>query len=124
MYITKKGWTGMISKSLIAASTKPMLLSILLNGESYGYQIIQRVRSLSGGMFKWSDGMLYPVLHRLERDGLITSQWRISDGKRPRKYYTLTEKGREAWAAEQKQWMSVNDVLAKLWESLPSPASA
>ena len=49
MYITKKGWTGMISKSLIAASTKPMLLSILLNGESYGYQIIQRVRSLSGG---------------------------------------------------------------------------
>ncbi|HCQ00058.1 MAG TPA: PadR family transcriptional regulator [Candidatus Latescibacteria bacterium] len=114
----------MISKSLIAASTKPMLLSILLNGKSYGYQIIQRVRSLSGGKFKWSDGMLYPVLHRLERDGLITSQWRISDGKRPRKYYTLTEKGREAWAAEQKQWMSVNDVLAKLWESLPSPASA
>ena len=124
MYITKKEWTGMISKSLIAASTKPMLLTILLNGESYGYQIIQRVRSLSGGMFKWSDGMLYPVLHRLERDGLITSQWRISDGERPRKYYTLTEKGREAWPAEQKQWMSVNDVLAKLWESLPSPASA
>ena len=89
----------MISKSLIAASTKPMLLTILLNGESYGYQIIQRVRSLSGGMFKWSDGMLYPVLHRLERDGLITSPWRISDGERPRKYYTLTEKGREAWAA-------------------------
>ena len=114
----------MISKSLIAASTKPMLLTILLNGESYGYQIIQRVRSLSGGMFKWSDGMLYPVLHRLERDGLITAQWRISDGERPRKYYTLTEKGREAWAAEQKQWMSVNDVLSKLWESLPSPASA
>jgi DNA-binding PadR family transcriptional regulator len=75
-------------------------------------------------MFKWSDGMRYPVLHRLERDGLITSQWRISDGERPRRYYTLAVKGREAWAAQQKQWMSVNDMLEKLWESLPSPASA
>jgi DNA-binding PadR family transcriptional regulator len=60
----------MISKALIAASTKPLILSILLNGENYGYQIIQSVKRISGGQLEWSDGMLYPVLHRLEKDGL------------------------------------------------------
>ena len=56
----------MVSKALIAASTKPMILSILLNGENYGYQIIQSVKRISGGTLEWSDGMLYPVLHRLD----------------------------------------------------------
>ena len=59
----------MISKALVAASTKPMILSILLERENYGYQIIQKVKTVSGGRLEWSDGMLYPVLHRLEKDG-------------------------------------------------------
>ena len=63
----------MLTKDLVAASSKPLLLSILAGGESYGYEIIQKVRELSGGQIEWSDGMLYPVLHRLERDGLIES---------------------------------------------------
>jgi DNA-binding PadR family transcriptional regulator len=110
----------MISKALIAASTKPMLLSILQEGENYGYQIIQNVKRVSGGKLEWSDGMLYPVLHRLEKDGLIRSQWRVSDEGRRRKYYRITERGRDELASEMEQWMSVHTALSALWK--PAPA--
>ena len=110
----------MVSKALIAASTKPMILSILLNGENYGYQIIQSVKRISGGTLEWSDGMLYPVLHRLEKDGFIRSQWKMSDGGRLRKYYTITETGKEELEKERKQWMSVNEALTKLWKPIPA----
>ncbi|MGD2294290.1 MAG: PadR family transcriptional regulator [Candidatus Aminicenantes bacterium] len=110
----------MVSKALIAASTKPMILSILLSGENYGYQIIQSVKRISGGTLEWSDGMLYPVLHRLEKDGYIRSQWKISNGGRLRKYYTITEAGKEELGKEREQWMSVHDALSKLWKPLPA----
>ena len=108
----------MISKTLIAASTKPFILSILIHGENYGYKIIQSVKQISGGKLEWSDGMLYPVLHRLEKDELIQSQWRISDGGRPRKYYRITDRGREELEAEKKQWLSVHEALSKLWKPI------
>jgi len=110
----------MISKALVAASTKPMILSILLSGENYGYQIIQKVKELSGGKLEWSDGMLYPVLHRLEKEGFIRSRWKISNGGRLRKYYKLTEQGREELEKERKQWLSVHEALSKLWKPLPA----
>jgi DNA-binding PadR family transcriptional regulator len=106
----------MVSKALIAASTKPIILSILIRGEDYGYQIIQRAKKISGGTLEWSDGMLYPVLHRLEKDGFISSQWKISEEGRYRKYYCLTDKGREELEAEKRQWMSVHSALTKLWK--------
>ena len=59
----------MVSKNLMAASTKPLILAILARGEIYGYQIIQRVIEISGGTLEWSEGMLYPVLHRLDGAG-------------------------------------------------------
>jgi len=105
----------MISKALIAASTKPMILSILLGGENYGYEIIQSVKRISGGKLDWSDGMLYPVLHRLEKDDLIVSQWKVSEEGRRRKYYCITEAGRLELQADMKQWMSVHEALSKLW---------
>ena len=110
----------MISKALVAASTKPMILSILMRGENYGYQIIQKVKELSGGKLEWSDGMLYPVLHRLEKDGFIRSKWKISDGGRLRKYYKMTDKGREELEKERKQWLSVHEALSKLWKPIPA----
>ncbi len=108
----------MISKALIAASTKPMILSILLEGENYGYQIIQRVKQISGGKLEWSDGMLYPVLHRLEQDGLIRAQWRISEEGRRRKYYRLTDRGRAELDADMEEWMHVHHALSKVWKPL------
>lgn len=110
----------MISKALIAASTKPIILSILARGEDYGYQLIQRVKDISGGALDWSDNMLYPVLHRLETDGFVSSRWTISEGGRLRKYYKLTERGRRELAAERTQWLSVHTALSRLWEPVPA----
>jgi DNA-binding PadR family transcriptional regulator len=109
----------MISKALIAASTKPLILGILRGGENYGYQIIQRVKGLSGGSIEWADGMLYPVLHRLEKEGLVSTEWKISDENRMRKYYRLTKAGRKELDVEISQWVSVNALLSKIWEPLP-----
>ena len=58
-----------LTKDLVAASAVPLILALLEEGENYGYAIIRRVRELSGGAIEWTDGMLYPVLHRLEAQG-------------------------------------------------------
>src|SRR5947199_10404826 len=63
-----------LGKDLVAASATPLVLAILAEGDSYGYAIIKRVTELSGGHLQWTDGMLYPVLHRLERHGLVAAK--------------------------------------------------
>ena len=113
----------MIAKELVGAATKPIMLSIIAEGASYGYAIIQRVHDLSHGAIELSDGTLYPVLHRLEDEGLITSTWRTAESGRRRKYYNLTTAGSEALAAERRQWLQVDAVLAKLWGLEPRIAS-
>lgn len=105
----------MISKNLVAASTKPIVLALLSGGESYGYQILQRIRQVAGGRLAWSSAMLYPVLHRLEKDGFIRSKWKLSGEGRMRKYYLLTDLGRKELVAEKEQWLSVHDALQSLW---------
>lgn len=105
----------MISKALIAASTKPLLLSVLQGGESYGYQIIKKMKSLSGGRLEWSFGMLYPVLHRLEKDGFVACRWKPSVQGRLRKYYRLTAAGLRELESEKDQWLAVHEVFAGLW---------
>lgn len=110
------------SKSLIAASSKPLILGILQSGKSYGYEIIQKVKELSDGVLEWSDGMLYPVLHKLEKDGLVETQWQLSDNGRHRKYYSITEAGKAELHAEQSNWLSIHQVMQRLWELNQSPA--
>jgi PadR family transcriptional regulator PadR len=110
---------SMLAKDMVAASAKPLLLSILAGGESYGYEIIQKVRELSGGQIEWSDGMLYPVLHRLERDGLIDSEWKEADTGRQRKYYFISNDGRKVLKSERQQWLTVHNTLGKLWKHKP-----
>ncbi len=105
----------MISRELKAASSKPVILSILAKGDSYGYQILQDILELSGGKWEWSEAMLYPVLHRLNSEGLIQSRWEVQENGRKRKYYGLTDTGREALVTEQAQWMNVHNVLVQLW---------
>jgi DNA-binding PadR family transcriptional regulator len=109
----------MLSKELVAASTVPLVLSVLAGGETYGYALIQRVREISGGRIEWTEGMLYPVLHWMEREGMIASEWRQSDGERRRKYYKLLREGRRALREEQQQWMTVHNTLAGLWKTKP-----
>jgi len=107
-----------VAKSLVAASAMPLVLSLLARGESYGYEIIKQIRELSDGGIRWSDGMLYPVLHRLERQGLVRSRWVASGSKRRRKYYRLTAKGTRALRQEREQWRVVVSALDRLWEPL------
>jgi DNA-binding PadR family transcriptional regulator len=108
-----------VSKDLVAASATPLILSILSDGESYGYAIIKRVRELSSGQMRWTDGMLYPVLHRLEKQNLIQSMWRESDTGRRRKYYKIKEEGTKALKEQRNQWIVVYSTLRKLWENEP-----
>ena len=104
-----------IGKDLVAASATPVVLGILAEGESYGYAILQRITELSGGELEWSDGMLYPLLHRLERLGHVESEWRQSSVGRPRKHYRLSAQGAAALAEQRKQWSVVGGVLDKVW---------
>lgn len=104
-----------IDKDLVAASATPLVLAILAEGESYGYAILKRVRDLSGGELAWTDGMLYPLLHRLRRHGYVTTEWRTPSGGRRRRYYALTDEGRAALAEHQRQWMAVTRTLAGAW---------
>ena len=111
-----------INKDLVAASSTPLVLAILAEGDSYGYAILKRVRDLSGGELEWTDGMLYPVLHRLERAGLVESRWEKAESGRRRKYYRLTVAGREQLADERRQWRTVDETLRKIWSALANAA--
>ncbi len=112
-----------INKDLVAASSTPLVLAILAEGDSYGYAILKRVRELSGGELEWTDGMLYPVLHRLERSGLIESRWEQSESGRRRKYYRITKAGREQLADERRQWKTVDRALRNIWSALAESVS-
>ncbi|HZG35800.1 MAG TPA: PadR family transcriptional regulator [Gaiellaceae bacterium] len=111
-----------IDKDLIAASATPMVLAILAEGESYGYAILKRVRELSDGQVEWTDGMLYPLLHRLGRHGYVTTEWRTSPEGRRRKYYAITDAGRAALAEQQRQWAAVTRALGDVWPGGLLPA--
>jgi PadR family transcriptional regulator, regulatory protein PadR len=110
---------AMLSKELVAASTVPLVLSVLGEGESYGYALIQRVRALSGGRIEWTEGMLYPVLHWMQAEGLIQSEWREAETGRKRKYYRLLREGGKALQVERDQWLTVHQTLTKLWKTHP-----
>ena len=112
-----------INKDLVAATSTPLVLAILAEGDSYGYAILKRVRVLSGGELEWTDGMLYPVLHRLERSGLVESRWQKTESGRRRKYYRVTKAGREQLAVEHRQWRTVDETLGKVWSALASAVS-
>jgi PadR family transcriptional regulator PadR len=105
-----------LGKDLVAASATPLVLAILAEGESYGYAIIKRVSELSGGHLQWTDGMLYPVLHRLERNGLVAAKWGESETGRRRKYYRLTKEGRTQLDEERERWKIVDETLHRIWK--------
>lgn len=102
------------SKDLVAASAIPLILSILQRGDSYGYAIIQQVRELSGGELEWADGMLYPILHRLERRKLVQAYWGTAENGRKRKYYRLHRSGVEELAALKSHWDRMHGMLHRL----------
>ena len=107
----------MLPRTLIGASLRPFILSILSAGPSYGYEITQRVHELTDGRIRYTTSTLYPVLHSLENDGLLKSYWHKEEGTPRRKYYRLTPLGQGAFETERRQWMDVNKALTELWQS-------
>jgi DNA-binding PadR family transcriptional regulator len=104
-----------MNKELTAASSIPIILSILNQGETYGYEIIRKVELLSKGEVQWTDGMLYPVLHKLENKKLIQSEWRVApETNRRRKYYRITDKGKKQLQTVRQQWDVMQQLLTKL----------
>lgn len=109
-----------IAKDLVAASATPLVLAILAEEETYGYAILKRINELSGGRLEWSDGLLYPLLHRMERLGYVESTWRSPNNGRRRKYYRITDQGRSELAAQQAQWATIVDTLRDAWRATRS----
>lgn len=107
-----------VSKDLVAASATPLVLAILREGDSYGYAILKRVGELSDGELQWTDGMLYPILHRLERLGYVEANWGTSEAGRRRKYYRITPSGLEQMAKQQRQWRVVDSMLRGIWDAM------
>lgn len=105
----------MLEKDLVAATSRAFILSILTEGDNYGYEIIQRVAALTNGQLVWTDGMLYPVLHRLEDSGCVRSYWQPSPTGRKRKYYSLTGDGRNELKDRKRQWNLADNALRALW---------
>jgi len=103
-----------ISKELMGASSVPIILSILQNGEIYGYEIMQRIKDLSEGKLIWKEGSLYPVLKKLEKSGYIKSYWNVKDFDRPRKYYKLLEKGKETLEETKENWSQMHNIFSQL----------
>jgi DNA-binding PadR family transcriptional regulator len=113
-----------IGKDLVAASAVALVLAILNEGENYGYAILKRIDELSGGELEWTDGMLYPLLHRLDRLGYVEARWDSPPGGRRRRYYRITAGGRKALSDQRRQWEVVSGALQNAWHSLQVADSA
>jgi len=107
-----------IGKDLVAASSTPLILSILADRETYGYAIVKRVAELSDGTIQWTEGMLYPLLHRLERQGHIEGRWGAAESGRKRKYYRITGSGTAHLAEQRRQWQAVDEALRNVWRAV------
>ena len=111
-----------IGKDLVAASSTPLILSILADGELYGYAIVRRVGELSNGTLQWTEGMLYPLLHRLERQGYVEGRWGAAESGRKRKYYRITKSGQAHLTDQRRQWQAVDEALRNVWRALSGAA--
>jgi transcriptional regulator len=100
----------------LKGTVKLVVLSTLIEAPKYGYLIIKEIEKYSNDVFDLREGTLYPILHRLESEGYVTSEWKVSKSGRDRRYYKITAKGRAAVATQRDQWAklvkAVNAVIA------------
>ena len=104
-----------IEKSLLSGSTPMLVLSLLRDGDKYGYEMVEALARRSDNTFELKEGTLYPLLHTLEKEGLVRSYTKAAPSGRERKYYRLTNSGRERLAYKEEEWKlfseKVNAVL-------------
>jgi len=105
------------NRELVKGSTVPIVLRLLSEREMYGYEIVKEVNLRTGGRFEWKEGTLYPCLHRLEAERLVTSRWQDAPNGKKRKYYRITRKGLAALKERTAEWKEfVGAVTALLME--------
>lgn len=93
-----------VDKSLVSGSTVMLILKLLENHEMYGYQMIEELENKSNQVFTLKAGTLYPILHTLEQEQMVTSKEGLSEEGRKRKYYKITEKGRKQLQERTREW--------------------
>lgn len=103
-----------ISKEIIGAFSVPIILSVLQQGDSYGYEIVQRVKEYSNEEITWKEASIYTVLKKLEENGLIKSYWKIIENERPRKYYTILSDGVKQLEYNMQEWNTIKALFEKL----------
>lgn len=106
-----------INKELMKGSTSMLLLSVLEKKEMYGYQIIKELELRSEDVFSMNEGTLYPILHTMEKDGLLDSYWENTTSSRKRKYYRITDKGKKALQEQKNEWKTYAFAVGKVIEA-------
>jgi len=104
-----------ISKELMGAAAVPIILSILQQEDSYGYEIVQHVKELTNGKVTWKEASIYPVLKKLENGNMIKPYWKMHENKRPRKYYKIMAAGKKQLAYNKEEWELFHNVFQSLW---------
>lgn len=105
-----------LKKELMGASTSLLILGILTKSPNYGYQIVKHLNEETEDIFTWQEGTIYPVLHKMEKEGFISTEWQEAESGRQRKYYFITEAGRAFLKESAKEWKGFYDIITKLAE--------
>lgn len=101
-------------KELMGASTAILVLAVLERRPNYGYEIVRLINAEAGDALTWREGTVYPVLHRLEKDGLVHFRWREAPTGRRRKYYGLTPSGRKALESGAEKWGLFDQLIVRI----------
>jgi PadR family transcriptional regulator, regulatory protein PadR len=104
-------------KELIGATTGTLILSVLKESETHGYEIVRRVNELSGGLFEWQEGTIYPVLHKMEIAGLIEGRWAIGSTGKQRRVYAITSDGSRVLKDQKKEWAVFSRAVTAMLEA-------
>lgn len=104
-------------------STEILILSLLAEEPMYGYQISQELHQRSRGYFEMKEGLLYPTLHRMAQEGLLTGEWREAGSGRRRKYYAITDRGRRALSEQTAEWQTFIKNLLHMLDTPPGATS-
>ncbi len=105
-----------ISKELLKGSTPILILQVIAEEDSYGYRIVQTLAQRSDDLFKLNEGTLYPILHTLEKEGIIESYRKEAESGRERRYYRITAQGRVYLAEKINEWKVFSDSVDRVLE--------
>jgi len=102
------------SSDILRGHTETIILGILKDADSYGYDILKRILEKGKGLIDIKDATIYTAFKRMEKEALITTYWGDEDAGARRKYYSITEIGRDYYTAKVEEWKEINIILNNL----------